>query len=64
MMSCHPQVMPQYKRLIDDGFSATFGEGLRIEGDASRAFARSVTPEQIAARRTGIQDRGREQSRR
>ena len=53
--------MRAYKRVIDDGYAQTFAEGLRLETDASRAHARTLTAETIATRRTGVQARGREQ---
>ena len=62
MLSCDRDVVRQYKRVIDAGFAASFGDGLRIETAASRAHARSITPESIAARRAGVQARGREQA--
>jgi enoyl-CoA hydratase/carnithine racemase len=62
MLSCVPEVMRGIKRVIDGGFSQTLAEGLRIEADASRAYARQLTPEVLAARRAGVQDRGRQQS--
>jgi len=61
ILSCVPDVMRAYKRVIDDGYAQSFAEGLRLEAQASRAHARSVTPETIAARRAGVQARGREQ---
>jgi enoyl-CoA hydratase len=63
MLSCVPEVMRRYKRVIDDGYAETFARGLALESEASRAHARSVTPELLAARRAGVQQRGREQSR-
>jgi enoyl-CoA hydratase len=64
MLSVDPEVLRGYKRVIDVGFAATFGEGLRLEREASRAHARaSVTPEAIAKRRAQVQARGRAQSR-
>jgi enoyl-CoA hydratase len=62
MLSCDPSVLRSYKRVIDEGFGATLAEGLRLEGDASRAHMRTVTPEAVAARRAGVQERGRAQS--
>jgi enoyl-CoA hydratase len=63
MLSCVPEVMRAYKRIIDDGFAATFADGLRIETTANREHARGLTPALIAERRRGVQDRGRTQSR-
>ncbi|MGH7790406.1 MAG: enoyl-CoA hydratase [Candidatus Binatia bacterium] len=62
MLSCDPASLLGYKRVIDDGFAASFGEGLRIEAAANRAHARTLTPDAIAARRQGVQARGRAQS--
>jgi enoyl-CoA hydratase len=61
--SCPQDVVRAYKRVIDDGFAATFAEGLRIEAQANREHARTLTPETIAARRASVQSRGRDQSR-
>jgi enoyl-CoA hydratase len=62
MRSAPPDVVRAYKRIIDAGFAATLAEGLAIEAEANRAHARTVTPEAIAARRRGVQARGRDQS--
>jgi enoyl-CoA hydratase len=61
MLSCDAVVMRAYKRVIDEGFGQTFADGLRIENDASRAHARTLTAESIATRRAGVQSRGRQQ---
>jgi len=61
MLSCDPELMRGYKRVIDDGYAATFGDGLRIEQARNREHAASVTPEKIAARRAQVQARGRSQ---
>ena len=63
MRSCAPEVVRAYKRVIDEGFATTFGEGLRIEAAANREHARELTPDTIAARRASVQARGRDQSR-
>ncbi len=62
MLSCDPASLRGYKRVINDGFAATFADGLRIEAEANRAHARGLTPEAIAARRQDVQARGRSQS--
>ena len=62
MLSCVPDVMRAYKRVIDAGYAETFGRGLVLESEASRAHARSLTPDVLAARRAGVQSRGRDQS--
>lgn len=61
MLSCDPVLMRSYKRVIDEGYARTFGDGLRLENDASRAHARTLTADAIATRRAGVQARGREQ---
>jgi enoyl-CoA hydratase len=61
MLSCDPEVLRAYKRVIDEGYAATFADGLRLEKARSRAHAASVTPEKIAARRAQVQARGRAQ---
>ena len=63
MLSCDPETLRGYKRVIDVGFSTTLSEGLVVEGRASRDHAKSVTPEALAQRREGVQDRGRAQTR-
>jgi enoyl-CoA hydratase len=62
MLSCEPDLLLGYKKIIDDGFATTFGEGMALESERSRAYARTVTPQALAARRDGVQDRGRQQS--
>lgn len=58
-----PATRNEIKRIMDAGWAATLGEGLAIELTASEAHSRQqVTPEKVAARRAGIQTRGRAQS--
>lgn len=61
MLSCDPDVLRSYKRVIDEGYATTFGDGLRIEQTNNRAHATTITPEKIAARRAQVQARGRSQ---
>ena len=61
MMSCVPDVMRAYKHLIDEGYAGTLAEGLAVESRTANEQVRQVTPEEIAARRAGIQARGRRQ---
>lgn len=63
MLSCEPDVLRKYKKLIDDGYATTLREGLRLETEVGREHARSLTPEAIEARRGNVQARGREQTR-
>ena len=62
MLSCVPDVIRKYKRVIDEGFATNYGVGLRIETRASRDHAHSLTPDVIAGRRAGVQARGRQQA--
>ncbi len=62
IQSCIPSVMRAYKRVIDKGYAQTFSDGLKIETAASREHAKELTPEAIAERRAGVQERGRTQS--
>jgi enoyl-CoA hydratase len=63
MLSCVPEALRGYKRVIDAGFATTFSEGLALEGRASRDHAKSVTPDALAQRRGNVQERGRSQTR-
>ncbi len=61
MLSCVPEVMRAYKRVIDEGFAATYAEGRSIERRA--AAARGISAKDVGARRSLVQERGRTQSR-
>jgi enoyl-CoA hydratase len=61
MQSCPRGVLRSYKRLIDDGLRMTLGDGLALEQTRSREHMRTVSAEDIGARRAGVQSRGRTQ---
>ncbi len=61
MLSCDPETLRGYKRVIDDGLAGSYADGRAMESERSIAHAKSVTPAQIAERRRGVQARGREQ---
>ncbi len=63
MLSCDRATLLAVKRVYDEGYRASLGDGLRIEARVSLEHARGVAPEQVAARRQGVQERGRSQSR-
>jgi len=63
MLSCDRATLLAVKRVYDEGCRSTLGEGLRLESRVSAEHARAVRPEQVAARRRGVQERGRSQSR-
>lgn len=55
------ETLTTYKRIIDDGFALSFGDGLKLEHERSRKLNREVTPDAVEARRAGIQARARTQ---
>jgi enoyl-CoA hydratase len=63
MMSCQPEMVSAYKRVIDRGFAATYEEGRRIELAVNREHRKNVTPGAIASARKQVTARGREQTR-
>lgn len=62
ILSCDARTIREIKRVYAEGWATSLGEGLRLEAAASRSFARSVSAADVAARRRGIQERGRSQS--
>lgn len=63
ILSCDARTVREIKRLHREGFATNLGEALRLEARASVEHARSVTAADVAARRRGVQERGRSQSR-
>jgi enoyl-CoA hydratase len=61
MASIPGDFLTHYKKLIDDGFAASFGEGLRLEHERSSKANAEVTPADVEARRASVQARGRRQ---
>lgn len=61
MASVDPAMLRAYKALIDDGYAASFGDGLAIEHRVSTAANAAVTPAQVEGRRLAVQARGRTQ---
>lgn len=55
------ETLTTYKRIIDDGFALSFGDGLKLEHERSSKLNREVTPDAVEARRAGIQARARTQ---
>ena len=58
MLSCDPVVLREYKRVIDAGFALAYGEGRRLEAEASRAHGTDVSADRVAT----VQQRGRSQT--
>ncbi len=61
MATIDPAFSAAYKRLIDDGYAATFGAGLAIEAERSSAANAAVPAEAVALAREAVQARGRTQ---
>lgn len=62
MLSVIPEMLTAYKRLIDDGFGRTLGDGLALEKERSRAWAATFAVTDIGRRREGMSARARAQS--
>ncbi len=62
MAGIDPAFLSAYKRLIDDGFGASFAEGMQIEAQRSTSANAEVSPDQVEARRQKVQQRGRSQA--
>jgi len=60
MLSVDQDMLPVYKKLIDDGFATSFGEGLKLEAELAKANA-NVSAQDIEARRKAVQERGKSQ---
>jgi len=60
MAGIDPDFLGLYKRLIDDGYAASFGEWLAMEARRSSAANSAVAPEEVEARRAAVQERGRQ----
>ncbi len=62
MASCVPQVLRQYKRLIDTAYGMHLPDALRFEKAAGIESAKQVSAATIATRRDGVFNRGRQQT--
>lgn len=62
MMSCDALALRRYKHLINEGFGMTYRDGLVHERARSHKHAAEVRPEDVAARRRAIEQRGRAQA--
>ncbi len=60
MLSVDPEMLPVYKKLIDDGFAQSFDEGLKLETELAKKNA-NVSAEEVEARRKAVQERGKTQ---
>ncbi|MGN6691716.1 MAG: enoyl-CoA hydratase [Sphingopyxis sp.] len=57
--SADPAMVCAYKSLIDDGYALPFGEAMALEAERSTAANRSVSAEEVEARRLAVMERGR-----
>lgn len=62
MAGLNPQILRDYKHLIDQGFNDTLAHGLEFELDANRRFLKQLTSEAIAGAKDKVQERGRNQT--
>ncbi len=63
MLSCVPDAMRGYKRMIDEGYAMPYGESRAYERRVSNEQVTRVSADDVAGRRAAIQERGRSQSR-
>jgi len=61
MADIEADMLVTYKAMIDDGYALAMGEGLELEHRRSLAHNAEVTPDMVAARRSAVQARGRNQ---
>lgn len=62
MLSTLPHMLPAMKKVIDDGYATTFGEGLKLERAISRSTNDAVDPRDVEQRRGGVLARGQAQA--
>jgi enoyl-CoA hydratase len=61
MLSVVPEMLVAYKKLIDDGYGATFAQGLAIEAERAADANRGVKAQEIERRREAVRARGQAQ---
>jgi enoyl-CoA hydratase len=61
MLSVLPDMLVRYKKLIDEGYRSSFGEGMALELSTSKAANAKVSAEQIELRRAEVRARGQQQ---
>lgn len=59
MSTCDPTLLRNYKRIIDDGFATSFGDGQKLEVTRSAEHAAGVTAQSVEAARKAVTERGR-----
>ena len=61
MLSVIPSMLTAYKKLIDDGYAASFGDAMALEARTARAANASVAVDDIERRRAAVLARGHAQ---
>ena len=61
MLSVIPEMLVNYKAVIDEGFAQSFGDGMQTEQRRAGADNVAVSPEEVEKRRAAIQARGKSQ---
>lgn len=61
MASVEPQMLRNYKALINDGYALPFSAALSLEAERSTALNGQVSAEEVEARRRSVMERGRGQ---
>ncbi len=51
--------LADYKRLVDEGYGATFSDAMALEAAWSKRHNAAIPVEDLAARRAGVQEKGR-----
>jgi len=62
MAGCDPDLVKNYKKIIDDGYAETFGHGLAMEVERSAEHAANVSAERVETARQAVTARGRDQT--
>jgi enoyl-CoA hydratase len=61
MLSVLPEMLVRYKKLIDEGYARSFGEGMALELGTSKTANAGVSAEEIELRRSAVRERGQQQ---
>jgi enoyl-CoA hydratase len=62
MLTTLPHMLTGMKRVIDDGYATTFGEGMKMERALSRKTNDAISPQEVEARRADVRARGKAQT--
>jgi len=59
MLGCLPEMLKQYKAVINDGHALSFGDGMKLERERADFYNQAVNPDAIESRREGVRARNR-----